>query len=263
LPPRPIRQSRASCYVKLFASAPDQAIESLLNAAGASRDQKILDLCCGQGNVSQALLSRGCQVVGVDFSPAMLVFARERVPQATFIEADAQDLPFDEAEFEVVVSNLGVCHIPDQARALAEAHRVLRPGGKFAMTVWCGPEVSPCFAAVYRAIKAHGHPDVSAPAGPDFHQFARRGAAIELLTEAGFSNVDVTIVDCTWDLGAPEDLFEIYAKGTVRAAMLLSQQPPQNLASIRSALTTTVREQFSSGDRWRVPVPAALVRAIA
>lgn len=255
--------TRASGYVKLFASAPDQAIESLLNAAGASHHQKTLDLCCGQGNVSEALLSRGCQVVGVDFSPAMLVLARQRVPDATFIEADAQDLPFDDAEFDIVVSNLGVCHIPDQARALAEARRVLRSGGKFAMTVWCGPEASPCFAAVYQAIKAHGHPDVSAPAGPDFHQFARRAVAVELLSEAGFSNVDVTTVHCIWDLSAPEDLFEIYAKGTVRAAMLLSQQPPQNLASIRSALTTTVREQFSSGDRWRVPVPAALVRAIA
>jgi ubiquinone/menaquinone biosynthesis C-methylase UbiE len=255
--------TRASCYVKLFASAPDQAIESLLNAAGANRHQKALDLCCGQGNVSEALLSRGCQVVGVDFSPAMLVLARQRVPKAIFIEADAQDLPFDDAGFDIVVSNLGVCHIPDQARALAEAHRVLRSGGKFAMTVWCGPETSPCFAAVYQAIKAHGHPDVSAPAGPDFHQFARRDVAVELLSQAGFSNVDVMTVDCIWDLSAPEDLFEIYAKGTVRAAMLLSKQPPQNLASIRSALTTTVREQFSSGDRWRVPVPAALVRAIA
>jgi ubiquinone/menaquinone biosynthesis C-methylase UbiE len=255
--------TRASCYVKLFASAPDQAIEGLLNAVKASRDQKALDLCCGQGNVSEALLSRGCRVVGIDFSPAMLAFARERAPKATFIEADAQDLPFDNAEFDVVVSNLGVCHVPNQVRALIESRRVLRSGGKFAMTVWCGPETSPCFAAVYRAIKAYGHPDVSSPTGPDFHQFARRGVAMELLSEAGFSNIEVTTVDCVWDLGAPEDLFEIYAKGTVRAAMLLSKQPPQNLRDIRSELATTVREQFSNGDRWRVPVPAALIRAIA
>jgi ubiquinone/menaquinone biosynthesis C-methylase UbiE len=254
---------RAACYVQLFASAPDQAIESLLDAAGAKPDLKTLDLCCGQGNVSEGLLSRGCQVVSIDFSPAMLAFARIRAPKAILVEADAQDLPFDDAEFDIVVSNLGVCHIPDQTRALAEARRVLRSGGKFAMTVWCGPDTSPCFAAVYAAIKAHGHPDVSAPAGPDFHQFARRELAEKFLSAAGFSNIDVTTVDCVWDLTAPEDLFEIYAKGTVRAAMLLSKQPPQNLAAIRSALTATVREQFSTGDRWRVPVPAALVRAIA
>ena len=107
---------------------------------------------------------------------------------------------------------------------------MLRQGGKFAMTVWCGPEVSPCFAAVYGAIKAHGHPEVSIPSGPDFHQFARRGAAVELLADAGFSNIDVTTVDCVWDLNSPDELFEIYARGTVRVAMLLAKQPPQNLA---------------------------------
>ena len=172
-------------YVELFARASDQAINSLLDAADAS----------------------------LDFSPAMLAFARRRAPGATFIEADAQRLPFEAFEFDFVVSNLGVCHVPDQPRALAEVRRVLRKGGKFAMTVWCGPEASPCFAAVYGVIKAHGHPDVSVPSGPDFHQFARRGAGVELLADAGFSNIDVTTVDCVWDLNSPDQLFEIYARG--------------------------------------------------
>jgi len=255
--------TRAAGYIALFSSAPDQAIDSLLNAVGAKSDRKALDLCCGHGNVSAALLRRGCEVVGVDFSPAMLAFARARALNATFIEADAQNLPFDDAAFDVVVSNVGICHVPDQPRALAEVRRVLRPAGKFAMTVWCGPDASPCFAAVYRAIKAHGHPDVSIPAGPDFHQFARPDQAVKLLSDAGFSSIDVSIVDCAWHLEAPEDLFEIYAKGTVRVATMLAHQPPQNLAAIRSALTSSVRQQFSDGDRWRVPVPAALVRANA
>src|SRR5437764_2357268 len=198
--------TRASSYVELFAAAPDQAIDYLLEVAGARPDLKVLDLCCGQGNVSEALVSRGYHVVGVDFSPAMLAFARERVRNATFIEADAQDLPFDDTEFDIVVSNLGVCHVPDQPRALTEARRVLRSGGKFAMTVWCGPESSPCFASVYAAIKTHGDPHVFAPSGPDFHQFARRDVAVKLLTEAGFANIDVTTVDCVWSLNAPEDL---------------------------------------------------------
>jgi SAM-dependent methyltransferase len=254
---------RAAGYVELFASASDQAIESLLNAAGARPRLKALDLCCGQGNVSEALLRRGCEVTGLDFSPAMLAFAQKRAPRAKFIEADAQNLPYEGGEFDIVVSNFGVCHVPDQPRALAEARRVLRAGGQFAMTVWCGPEASPCFAAVYGAIRTHGHPDVLALAGPDFHQFARRDVAVQLLSDAGFSNVDLTMVDCFWNLSAPDQLFEIYAKGTVRAAMLLASQPAQNLAAIRAALATTVREHFGNGGRWRVPVPAALVRATA
>jgi hypothetical protein len=58
---------RAVGYVELFASASDQAINSLLDAADASQNLKALDLCCGQGNVSEALLRRGCKVFGIDF----------------------------------------------------------------------------------------------------------------------------------------------------------------------------------------------------
>ena len=129
------------------------------------------------------------------------------------------------------------------------------------MTVWCGPDISPCFEIVYSAIKSHGSPEVSAPAGPDFHQFARRETAEKLLRDAGFGNVDLTLVDCAWDLSSPEGLSEIYEKGTVRAAMLLANQPPENLAAIRSAMAEAVQKRFAYGDRWRVPVPAALLRA--
>jgi SAM-dependent methyltransferase len=255
--------ARASGYVDLFASASDQTIENLMDAVGAKPGIRALDLCCGQGNVSAALIGRGCEVVGIDFSPPMLAFARKRAPSATFIEADAQDLPFDDAEFDVVVSNLGVCHVPDQPRALAEARRVLGPGRWFAMTVWCGPEISPCFEVVYGAVKAHGSPNVSPAAGPDFHQFARRETAEKLLSEAGFTGADLTIVDCAWDIESPGALSEIFEKGTVRAASLLARQPPQNLAAIRSAMAQAVQERFAHGDRWRVPVPAALLRATA
>jgi SAM-dependent methyltransferase len=121
---------RASGYVDLFAAASDQVIEPLLDSVGAKSGQNVLDLCCGQGNVAEGLAVRGCNVTGVDFSPAMLEFARRRLPDAVFIEADAQALPFRDAEFDVVVSNVGVCHVPDQRRALAEAKRVLRQGGR-------------------------------------------------------------------------------------------------------------------------------------
>ena len=253
--------ARATGYVELFAAASDQAIESLLDAVGAKPKLNALDLCCGQGNLSEGLTRRGCKVVGIDFSPAMLAHARDRARNAVFIEGDAQDLPFGDAQFDVVVSNLGICHVPDQPRALSEVRRVLRPNGRFAMTVWCGPDVSPCFEIVYDAIKTQGSAEVSAPPGPDFHQFAKWGIAEKLLVEAGFNNIDLEIIDCAWDLETPEALSEIYEKGTVRAAMLLAKQPHQNLAAIRSAMAEAVRRRFGYGNRWRVPVPAALVSA--
>lgn len=255
------QSSRALRYVELFASAPDQAVGALLDAVNARNGHRALDVCCGQGNVSAALTARGCDVSGLDFSPAMLALARKRVPGADFVEGDAQELPFQDGEFDVVVSNLGICHVPDQARALSEAHRVLHPGGRFAMTVWCGPDMSPCFELLYSAVNAHGSPEVSAPSGPDFHQFAKMEIAKSMLSGAGFSDITLTVVDCSLELERPELLCETFEKATVRAATLLANQPPERLSTIRSAVANAVRERFRHGERWRVPMPAALISA--
>lgn len=253
--------SRASSYAELFAGASDHAIDPLLNAAQAKKGDRVLDLCCGHGNVSEALKAQGCTVLGIDFSPSMLEMARARVPGAEFIEADAQALPFESEDFDVVVSNFGICHVPDQPRALAEAHRVLRDGGRFAMTVWCGPAESPCFEILYGAVRGHGSAKVSLPAGPDFHQFAISETATDMLSEAGFSDVRLGVVNCFFDLDEPERFCEIFEKGTVRAAKLLASQPVDRLSAIRAAVTTIVREQYAHAGRWRVPIPAALVSA--
>ena len=252
---------RATGYVNLFAMASDLAITPLLNAAGATAGLRALDLCCGQGNVSEALVTCGCEVTGADFSPAMLEMARRRVPDARFIEADAQNLPFGEAEFDLVVSNLGVCHVPDQPRALRETRRVLRPGGRFAMTVWCGPPAGPAYELLYRIIKQHGAPGVAAPPGPDFHLFANPSEAERLLSAAGYSDIEQSVVQCAWEYQRPEGLVEMFQNGTVRAAKVLTSQPPQNLQAIRRAMTAEVRTRFAHGDRWRVPAPAALISA--
>jgi len=253
--------SRALSYTELFAGASDHAIDRLLRAAQAKLGDRALDLCCGHGNVSEALKARGCTVVGVDFSPSMLEMARARVPDAEFVEADVQALPVDSEDFDVVVSNFGICHVPDQPRALAEAQRVLRAGGRFAMTVWCGPDESPCFELIYGAVRAHGDKGVSVPAGPDFHQFAKTEIATDMLTAAGFSDVSLGVVECFFDLDEPERFCEIFEKGTVRAAKMLASQPVDRLSAIRAAVTAIVRERYAHDGHWRVPIPAALVSA--
>jgi SAM-dependent methyltransferase len=254
---------RASAYVTLFARASDEVVQPLLSAAGVKAGDNVLDLCCGQGNVAEALVKRGCKVTGVDFSSAMLELARRRVRDAAFINADVQDLPFQDDEFDAVVSNFGICHVPDQKRALAEVKRVLRPNRHFSMTVWCGPDLSQSYELVYRTIRTHGAPGVTAPAGPDFHQFANRAISEEFLSAAGLSNINVAAVSSGWTLKSPREFFDIFARGTVRAAMLLARQPPENLAAICQAMTDEVEKRFRSGSQWRVPTMAVVVSATA
>jgi len=97
---------------------------------------RVLDLGCGTGRTTGPLADRGYDVVGVDISEEMVARARERHPGVTFRVDDATDLSFDDGTFDYVLfSYYGIdCLVPEAARlaAMAEAHRVLQPGGRFA-----------------------------------------------------------------------------------------------------------------------------------
>jgi hypothetical protein len=129
------------------------------------------------------------------------------------------------------------------------------------MTVWCGPDLSPSYEMFYRVIKTHGAPGITAPPGPDFHQFANRNIANEMLSSARFSGINMTTVESGWIVSTPEGFFDIFARGTVRAAMLLARQPSEHYVAIRSALADEVRQRFAYGTQWRVPTFAVVLSA--
>lgn len=99
-----------------------------------------LDVGCGTGALSEAIANRCApqRLTGIDPSAAFLASARERLELsgAELHQADAQDLPFREAEFDRVVSGLVLNFVPDHSGAVAEMARVTRPGGEVALYVW-------------------------------------------------------------------------------------------------------------------------------
>jgi SAM-dependent methyltransferase len=98
-----------------------------------------LDVGCGTGAVAEAVASLCAprSVTAIDPSPGFLEFARRRIgAKVQLHQADAQALPFEDERFDRVISGLVLNFVPDQARALAEMHRVVRPGGEVAVYVW-------------------------------------------------------------------------------------------------------------------------------
>ncbi len=249
----------AAGYVDLFAPASDMAVPAVV--ARLAPGMRVLDLCCGQGNLSAGARDAGCEVTGLDFSPAMLAHARRTVPGVEFVEGDAQALPFFDEGFDAVTCGFGLMHVPDQPKALAEVARVLKPNGLFSMTSWHGPDVSPVFAVLYGNVRAHGSPEVSLPDSPDFHRFAVESSARELFDGAGLTLEEMETVPCHWDLGDPADLAEIFRTGTPRAGHLLTRQPEANLRAIKAGIAQSVRERFANGEGWRAPFPAMLAVA--
>jgi len=114
--------------------------EHLCETADLQAGWRVLDVATGSGNAALAAARRGCEVVGVDYVPALLERGRIRAEaehlSVDFLEGDAELLPFSEAAFDAVVSIYGVMFAPNHQRAAAELVRVCRPGGRIALACW-------------------------------------------------------------------------------------------------------------------------------
>ena len=91
---------------------------------------RVLDACCGTGDLAVASAKRGGVVTGLDFSPAMLERARRKLPSATWVEGDLLALPFEAGSFEAATVGFGVRNVADLEGGLDELRRVLKPGGR-------------------------------------------------------------------------------------------------------------------------------------
>jgi demethylmenaquinone methyltransferase/2-methoxy-6-polyprenyl-1,4-benzoquinol methylase len=94
---------------------------------------RVLDACCGTGDLAVACARLGGDVTGLDFSPAMLERARRKLPSASWVEGDLLALPFEAASFEAATVGFGVRNVADLDLGLAELRRVLAPGGRLAV----------------------------------------------------------------------------------------------------------------------------------
>jgi ubiquinone/menaquinone biosynthesis C-methylase UbiE len=114
--------------------------ELLCEAVDVHPGQKVLDVATGSGNTAIAAARRFADAAGVDYVPALLDRARERAAserlQIDFRQGDAENIPFPDACFDVVLSTFGSMFAPDQEKAASELLRVCKPGGKIGMANW-------------------------------------------------------------------------------------------------------------------------------
>ncbi len=253
-------QSAAQGYDDAFGSLTRQTIARLLDAALVNAGTRVLDVASGPGYVAGAALERGAGVTAVDFSAAMLKIARKHNPGVKFRKGDAAALPFKDDAFDAVVMNFGMLHLAQPERAVAEALRVLRPGGSFAFTVWAKPEEALGFGIVLDAVKQHGSADVGLPAGPPFFRFADGQECENVLKVAGFANVRVNRVTQVWRFSDPAMLFQAFFDGTVRTRALLHAQSAQALVAIREAVNAAAAGLQDHGT-VQIPMPAVLAAA--
>ena len=109
-------------------------------AAGCGPSDRVLDIAAGSGNAAVQAAQRGATVVASDLTPELFAAGRRRAEPAgvelEWVEADAEELPFEDASFDVAVSTFGIMFAPRQSVAAAELARVVKPGGRIALCSW-------------------------------------------------------------------------------------------------------------------------------
>lgn len=247
----------AEAYHGHWGALSSQSATQMLQAAKVKDGSRVLDVATGAGYVASKAAEIGAISIGLDFSRAQVQLARQTFPNVTFQQGDAQDLPFDGSAFDAVVMGFGMNHLPNPERAASEAWRVLKPGGVFAFTVWAAPKAGEGFGIVLSAIEKFGTPDTNLPPAPPYFRFADKREVKAVFTQANFIDISTKIVPQFWRHKTPDQVFDAFNEGAVRATAMLQSQPEDVRMIIRDAVREEVRK-LKKGNEYLTPVPAAL-----
>jgi SAM-dependent methyltransferase len=250
--------ARADTYDATLAVVTGQAIPHILAALGDNfAGGSLLDVCCGPGHLAAAADARGARAEGIDFAPTMVTLAQRNYPAVSFREADAERLPYPDACFDAVACAFGVMHMERPDLAIAEAFRVLRPGGVFAFTQWAADDE--LLGIVAAAVAAHGNPNVDdLPPAPPLMRFSDPDECQRTLLAHGFEAALATRIDLVWRGDRPEAVLDLIHGGAVRAAMLIEAQAPVDRQRINAAILKVVSTRRAPDGGYLVRRPAVL-----
>jgi ubiquinone/menaquinone biosynthesis C-methylase UbiE len=248
----------AAAYDMLAGRVTARVADPLLDVVGADSGSRLLDVATGPGYVAAMAAERGAEVVGVDFSESMIEYARNRVPGVEFVRGDATALPFEDESFDAVVAAFLLLHLGTPERAVGEAARVLRPGGRAAFSVWDEPSRGRWIGVFFEAfVGAGAHPPAGVPAGPNFFRFANEAEFTALLEDAGLTDVEVGTVEFGLRIDDADELWDGLIKGSVRVGPMIVGQTEALQGEIRERYDELL-EAYRTEDGYDVPVSVKL-----
>ena len=211
---------------------------------------RILETAAGTGIVTRALHEAlpAATIVATDLNAGMIAHAATQLsaPNVTWGVANAMELPFEDATFDVVVCQFGAMFFPDRVVAFRQAHRVLAPGGRFVFTMWSSLEYNEIPRVVAR-VAAEAFPDDP----PGFiarvpHGHGDAGATEAELRTAGFSQIAVETVELPSRAPSAADPATGFCQGSP-LRMEIEARDAARLTEITEAATRALAERFGPG----------------
>jgi SAM-dependent methyltransferase len=240
--------------------------ERLLELLDPRPGDTVLELAAGTGDTGFLAAGRiepGGRLLSTDVAPQMLAAARTRaaelgVTNAEFAVMDAQALELPDASVDCVVCRWGYMLVEDPARALAETHRVLRPGGRVAFAVWASAEENSWASAIGRVLLAHELVERPEPDAPGPFRLADRGRLAELVSGAGLELLALEDVELTWRYDSFDEYWEVSSDLSRTLAVALTALDEDDAATVRGDVRAAQAHYESEGG---LAIPA-LSRAV-
>jgi len=190
-----LTKENAEYYEQSFVPAIfDQWPPRIMEAASIADGDNVLEVGCGTGVHTREIVGRvGEQgrVTGFDLSESLLNVARAKCPGTEFIQGNAMDLPFEGPAFDVVASTFMLMFVPEPVKAVREMWRVLKPGGRLAISVWEGLHENPVYSELVAIARRRINDDAGTSLAWPF-VLGEKGKLAGVCSEAGISGVTIT-----------------------------------------------------------------------
>ena len=223
------------------------------------RPDRILETAAGTGIVTRAVGAAAPEatVVATDINPAVVQFAAQQVQlkNVTFEPADAQDLPYDDASFDLVLCLFGIMFFPDKPRANAEARRVLRPGGRYIVVTFNRLDLNPIPKAAGEAVATLFAED---PRYMDRGPFSYTDATVvgADLEAGGFDHVEIETIELSSQVSARDAAYGIVLGSPFRGEIERID------GSALERATAKVEEELRVWDGKEAPISAHVATAV-
>lgn len=189
------------------------ATETMLDMAGVSAGQQVLDVAAGAGEQSIRAARRvgaSGRVLATDVAPNILAFAARMAAQTGLSNIatqvmDGENLDLPDASFDAVISRVGLIYFPDQQRALKEMLRVLKPGGRVAAIVYSTPGKNTFFSLPVGIIRRRANLPPPLPGQPGPFSLGMEGVIEKAFEQAGFTNIRSVLVDAPLRMASAAD----------------------------------------------------------
>lgn len=235
--------------------------EWLVDRANPAEGETVLDLAGGPGDngfLAAERVGASGKVIETDFAPQMVEAAKRRADdrglnnvETRVLDAEKMDLGDDSVDS--IICRWGFMLMLDPQAALHECRRVLKDGGRLALSVWGGPEKNPWVTVTGMTLVQLGHQPGGDPFGPGGMFSMSDPATIRsMLTQAGFTDVTIEEMPVDWSYDSFDEAWDFMTQVAGAIARVVKDLPSDEVARLRSALEDNV-ESFRTGSGLTLP----------